>query len=278
MMRDARWSVPDAGDVPLLRDPEAPGAILALARLRLSDVKRMIARRWANAAASGALAGGTAGFLGGLTLYLTPMSNARPQSSIALAAIGALAGGVGAAGIAAGLVTAEVLARSRRGLALVASGALAGAMVAAAAALVMQALLEGLFGLHLTNGAGALDGLVIGAAAGLGYALTTHARGGGLAAPRGRRRMMTVAAVGGCCALGAVTLALSGRPLVGGLVHEIARSSGNAELVLAPLGHLIGEPGFGQVTQIILSAFEGATFGGALGWGLTRRPAIDQNA
>jgi DNA-binding winged helix-turn-helix (wHTH) protein len=282
MMRDARWSVPGAGDVPLLRDPEAFAAVMALIRLRLSDVKRTVVRRWASAAETGAIAGGAAGFLGGLALYLAPTSNARPQSSIALAAIGILAGGMGAAGVGAGLVTAEVLARSRRALALVACGALAGALVGGAAAIVLGALLEGLFGLHLVNiagGPGALDGLVLGAAAGVGYAATTsHPDGGGLAAPRGRRRIVTAAAVGACCALGAAALTASGRPLVGGLVHEIARSSRDAELVLGPLGHLVGEPGFGPETQVILSTFEGAAFGCALGWGLTRRPAIDRNA
>jgi len=273
IMRDARWSVPDAGDVPLLADSEAPGAIMALVRLRLADVKRTVARRWASAAGAGAIGGGVAGLLGGVALYAAPMSNARPQSSIALAAIGALAGGVGAGGVAAGLVTAEVLARSRRALALVVCGAGAGALVAAAAAVVLRALLEGLFGLHLLHTGGAADGLVIGAMAGLGYAVTTtHAHGGGLAAPRGRRRIISVATVAVCCALGAVALALSGQPLVGGLVHEIARSSRDSELALAPLGHLIGEPDFGPITQAILSAFEGATFGCALGWGLTRRP------
>jgi DNA-binding winged helix-turn-helix (wHTH) protein len=279
MMRDARWSVPGAGNVPLVRDPEAFAAGMALVRLRLSDVKRTVVRRWASAAETGAIAGGAAGFLGGLALYLAPTSNARPQSSIALAAIGVVAGGLGAAGVGAGLVAAEVLARSRRALALVACGALAGALVAGIAAVVLRALLEGLFGLHLVHSGGAIDGLVLGAAAGIGYAATTsHPDGGGLAAPRGRRRIVTAAAVGACCAVGAAALTVSGRPLVGGLVHEIARASRDAELVLGPLGHLIGEPGFGRLAQVILSTFEGAAFGCALGWGLTRRPAIDRNA
>jgi hypothetical protein len=68
-------------------------------------------------------------------------------------------------------------------------------------------------------------------------------------------------------------LAWLGHPLVGGLVHEIAKASRSAQLVLAPLGHLVGEPDFGRLTQITLSAFEGCVFGGALAWGLTRRPA-----
>ena len=136
MMRDARWNVPGAGRVPLLSDPEAARAVLALVRLRISDAGRMVARRWASAAAAGALGGAAAGMCGGVALYLSPMSSARPQSSLALAAIGALAGGVGAAGIGAGLAAAEVLARSRRGLALAVCGAASGALVALIAHLV----------------------------------------------------------------------------------------------------------------------------------------------
>src|SRR6185295_11099066 len=98
-----------------------------------------------------------AGVCGGVALYLAPMSSARPQSSLALAAIGALAGGVGAAGIGAGLAAAEVLARSRRGLALVACGAASGALVALVAHLVVRALLDGLLGLHHPYENGAVD-------------------------------------------------------------------------------------------------------------------------
>ena len=273
VMRDARWNVPGAGRVPLLSDPEAARAVLALIRLRISDVGRMVARRWASAAAAGALGGAAAGICGGMALYLSPMSSARPQSSLALAAIGALAGGVGAAGIGAGLAAAEVLARSRRGLALAACGAASGALVALIAHLLLRALLDGLFGLRLPYDGGAIDGLVLGAAAGVGYALATpQPPGGGLAAPSGRRRLAASVIVGACCAAAAAALALSGRLLVGGLVHDIARLSRDAELVLAPLGHFIGEPGFGPITRALLGAFEGAAFGCALTWGLTRRP------
>jgi DNA-binding winged helix-turn-helix (wHTH) protein len=274
LMRDARWNVPGAGRVPLLSDPEAARAVLALVRLRILAVGRMVARRWAGASAAGALGGAVAGISGGVALYLSPMSSARPQSALALAAIGALAGGVGAAGIGAGLAAAEVLARSRRGLALAACGAASGALIAMIAHLLLRALLDGLFGLHLSYDGGAIDGLVLGAAAGGGYGLATpQPPGGGLAAPAGRRRLTASIIVGACCAAAATALALSGRLLVGGLVHDIARLSRDAELVLAPLGHFIGEPGFGPVTRALLSGFEGAAFGGSLTWGLTHRPA-----
>jgi hypothetical protein len=146
----------------------------------------------------------------------------------------------------------------------------AGAITAAATSLVLRALLAGLFGLALGHGAGALDGLLLGAAAGLGYALaTSQPPGGGVAAPHGARRVAVALVVGFCCAAAAVTLSLLGRTLVGGLVHDIARSSQHADLVLAPLGRLIGEPDFGPLTRLVLSAFEGAIFGFSLAFGLT---------
>jgi DNA-binding winged helix-turn-helix (wHTH) protein len=271
LMREARWNVPGAGDVPLGGNPRAS---IALIRLRLADAGRMVAARWASASASGALGGAAAGLLGGAALYFAPTSTARPQSAVALAAIGTAAGGLGAAGVGAGLAAAEALARSHRDLALVAGGAVGGAAVASIAHLLLDALLDGLFGLVIPNLGGTLEGLILGAAAGIGYSLgTRQPPGGGLAAPSGRRRASAVAIVGACCAVAAVALALSGRSLVGGIVHEIARSSRDAPLVLAPLGRLIGEPGFGRATRTLLSAFEGAAFGCSLAWGLTRRPA-----
>jgi hypothetical protein len=80
-------------------------------------------------------------------------------------------------------------------------------------------------------------------------------------------------AVGLGCALGAMVLGAAGLPLVGGYVHAVAQAASDGELLLAPLGRLIGEPGFGPITQTLLGAFEGAVFGAALAYGLTRRPA-----
>jgi DNA-binding winged helix-turn-helix (wHTH) protein len=272
LMRDTRWNVPNAGRVPLISDAEAAGTIVALIRRRLSNVRAEVARRWASAAAAGAIGGAATGFFGGVVLYLAPMSQARLQSSLALAAIGTVAGGLGAGGVGAGLAAAEVLARSRRGLALTLCGAASGAFVALFAHALLRSLLEGLVGVYVSYGGGALDGLVLGGAAGVGYALgTRQPPGGGLAAPSGVARFRAVALTGTCCALAAVLLAVSGHLLVGGFIHNIARTSRDAQLGLAPLGRLIGEPDFGPMTRAVLSALEGGTFGCALTLGLTRR-------
>ena len=230
-------------------------------------------RRWAGAALAGATAGTLAGSLGGLLLFLSPDSSASLRALLALAALGALAGGLGAAGIGAGLAAAEALARAHRGLGLVLCGATAGLFVAAGANLILRALVDGLVGPVEMTGNRLVDGLVIGGTAGLGYALATRQPpGGGLAAPEGRRRVAAAGIVAVVVAAGAAGLASAGGTLVGGVINEIARSSPDAQLALAPLGRLIGEPDFGRVTRVLLSAFEGGAFGFGLAWGLTARP------
>lgn len=268
VLRDARWDVPGAGEVPL-----DVSASVALIRLRIAGARRIVMRRAAQAAVSGAAAGSVAGIAGGIALWLAPFSTASLRASVALGVIGILAGGFGAGGIGSGLAAAEALARSRRGLALVICGALAGCVTGAVAGVMLQALLEGLLGLQNLPGNGLLEGAVIGGAAGAGYAVATHQPpGGGFAAPAGSRRMAVGAIVAFFTAAGAAALALSGGLLVGGIINEIARLSPEANLALAPLGRLIGEPEFGPVTRVLLSAFEGAAFGLGLALGLTSRP------
>ncbi|MEZ5292212.1 MAG: hypothetical protein R2745_14120 [Vicinamibacterales bacterium] len=197
------------------------------------------------------------------------------QAPVALAAIGALAGSAGSAGLAAGLSIAEAAARSRRLLALVLCTGAAGLAAGGAARAVVVALAHGLAGVAPPSVPGAIDGLVLGLAAGGAYgALSRGIPGGGLAAPRGGRRVATALGVGLACAGAAVGLSLAGRPLVGGLVHEIARASASAELALAPLGRLLGEPEFGRATQSLLAAFEGAALGVSTTWGVTSRPRL----
>ncbi|MGE4056644.1 MAG: hypothetical protein AB7F99_17780, partial [Vicinamibacterales bacterium] len=179
------------------------------------------------------------------------------------------------AGIGAGLAAAEALARSRRGLALIVCGAVAGGLAAGLADVMLRALLDGLIGLRNLPGNGFVEGTVIGGSAGAGYAVATRQPpGGGFAAPAGRRRFTAAAIVALFTAAGAAGLALSGGLLIGGMVNEIARLSPDANLALAPLGRLIGEPEFGPVTRVLLSAFEGAAFGLGLCWGLTSRPRL----
>lgn len=119
---------------------------------------------------------------------------------------------------------------------------------------------------------GGVEGLAIGGAAGLGYSLATSHSEGGLAAPRGRRRLGVTGATAAACGLAALALALAGRPLVGGTVHFIAERSVGSQATLTSLGRFIGEPDFGPLTAALIATGEGALFGLGLALGLTRRP------
>ena len=271
LLRDTRWDSPAASQVPVLGAPAPIAVARALIGLRLRRVARMVAVRWAGASLGGGLAGVVAGAVGGLILVAAPGSTAPIAVAAVLAVIGGGCGAIGGAGVGAGLSMAEAVARSRRNIALVGGAALGGLFVGSAVQWIGRRGLAVLVGLTLDIG-GSLEGLVIGAAAGVGYAVATPRTDGGLAAPRGRKRLHAAALTAALCGLAALALTLTGRPLVGGTVHAIARAALGSQVSLTPLGRLIGEPDFGPVSQAVIGSGEGALFGLGLALGLMRRP------
>jgi len=271
LLRDARWDAPLAGDVPVLSSPSPAATAWSLTTLRLRRAARIAAARWAGAALGGGVAGAVGGAVGGVILAAIPTSAASAAVAPVLAVVGAACGAAGGAGVGAGLSVAEATFRSRRTIGLIAGGAVGGGLVGFAAQWLSRSMLAALVGVHLDVGGG-LEGLAIGAAAGLGYAAATAFAEGGLAAPRGWRRVATATVVGLACAAATLALALSGRALVGGTVHLIATASQGSQVVLTPLGRLVGEPDFGPVSAAILGTGEGLLFGAGLAFGLTRRP------
>jgi hypothetical protein len=187
-----------------------------------------------------------------------------------LGVIGGCCGAAGGAGVGAGLAVAETVARSQRSVALAIGGALGGGLAGTAVQWLARWSLAALVGVQLDVGGG-LEGLAIGGAASLGYALTTGHADGGLAAPRGRRRLLAAGVTAAACGLAALLMTFSGRPLVGGTVHLIAQAAQGSQAVLTPLGRLIGEPDFGPVSRALIGTGEGALFGLGLVLGLTRR-------
>lgn len=273
LLRDARWAVPGAGEVPLLGLPGSFGSVVALVGMRLRLAARLAGRRWGAASMGGAAAGALAGLLGGLVLRFAPGSDAMPSLPVVFALVGGAVGGIGAAGVGAGLAIAEALARSFRGVALVGFGALGGGAVGLAARLVGGWIVEGLFGRELSAVGGGVEGTWIGAAAGLGYALSTpRPGGGGMATPRGASRAIASVVAGTCCAAACLVLTWTGGKLGGTSLDLLARSFQGSHVGLAPLGRLFGEPGLGPVTRAVLAVYEGFLFGAGLVFGLTRRP------
>jgi DNA-binding winged helix-turn-helix (wHTH) protein len=273
ILRDARWDVPGAGAVPIVGTPDAWRVIAHLVRLRLRSAARESSNRWGTAALGGMAAGTLAGVAGGATLWLVPESQSGPNVIVALALVGAIAGTLGAAGVGAGLAAAEVLARSRRALALAVCGAAGGMVTGAFTHVVTRAIVAGVFGRDVADIAGWFEGLVLGAAAGLGYASSTSPLpGGGLAGPRGAARVRTALATGIATAAAAVGLSLAGQELVASSLDVMAAAFDGSRVGLAPLARLLGEEELRPVTRTVIGGFEGLLFGIGLSFGLTHRP------
>jgi DNA-binding winged helix-turn-helix (wHTH) protein len=272
LLRDARWDLPQAEPVPILGEPEVLRTIVALCSLRLRRVLLAAGSRFASAIAGAALAGLVAGAVGGLVLYFGPDSRATAAVVVLLPLVGGALGGAGATGVAAGVCAAEVLARSRRGAALVLLGAAGGGTVGSAAHGVGRLALRGLFGEDLSPVAGGLEGLVIGGATGLGYALATPLAGGGMATPHRGERWRAVLAAGAASAAAAAWLSAGGSYLGAMSLDLLAHRFPGSEVGLEPLARLLGEARPGPWTRIAVGAWEGALFAAGTVLGLTRRP------
>jgi DNA-binding winged helix-turn-helix (wHTH) protein len=271
-LRETRWDVPGAGPVSIFGQPGSVETARTLIELRLRHAFRLAGKRWTTGVAGGALAGVLAGFIGGLVLLLGPGSTASTSVLVALPLIGLVIGALGAAGVGAGLAAAETVFRSYRGLTLVVLGALGGGTVGAAAHFIGRLTIEGLFGRDLSPVGGGVEGLIIGGAAGLGYALSAPRAEGGMASPRGRARLIVALSTGLACALAGIVLAWTGRHLGAMSLDFMAKSFPGSQVGLDPLAHLLGETAPGPVTRSVISSWEGLMFGFGLIVGMTRRP------
>jgi DNA-binding winged helix-turn-helix (wHTH) protein len=271
LLRDSRWDVAGAGPVPLLAAPAGPAAWAALVGLRAKRALRLAGSRWASACAGGASAGAAAGLAGGLVMAALGASGA-PFLLASLAFVGAIVAGAGAAGVGFGLAVAEALVLSWRTPALVALGATFGGLSGLLSQHLVAGLLAALFGLDRPAIGGGMEGLWLGAAAGLGFGLATRRIAGGVPAPRGRARVATVAATALACGLAAGLVSAEGGRLGAASLDAIVRGFPATRVQLSVLGRLFGESGLGPATRTALGLVEGLLFGAGLAAGLTRRP------
>jgi hypothetical protein len=255
---------------------EEPDSDLAAAGSASPATARTASRRetvvkWASATAGGAGAGALAGVLGGVALLAAPGSTAPASLPVVLALVGALVGALGAAGVAAGLAVVEAYALPRRVLALAVLGATGGGVVGLLGQHLARWTLQGLFGrdVHAIGGAG--EGVWLGAAAGLGYALATTWPAEGWGPPRARRLRAALAGALACGAAGLLATA-AGANLTGASLNTLARAFQGSQVQLAPVARLLGEAELGPVTRGALAVYEGALFGFGLLFGFTRRP------
>jgi DNA-binding winged helix-turn-helix (wHTH) protein len=272
LLRDTRWTVPGAGPVPMMGQPGSVAAAFHLAMMRARRAVRLAGSRWAAAVFGGALSGLVAGAIGGVVLFLGPGSFAVESVMVGLPVIGMTVGALGAFGVGGGLAGAEAVLRSWRGPALVLCGAAGGGLIGALAHGFGLVALQTVFGGDLSPLAGGFEGLVLGGAVGLGYALATPTTEGGMATPRGKARILTACSAGGACAAAAVGLARTGSYLGAMSLEFMARRFPGSDVGLAPLSRLLGEGEPGWITNLVISGWEGFMFGFGVILGLTRRP------
>lgn len=186
--------------------------------------------------------GGAAAGVGGGLLYGLAASSASPAGGIGavsallvLLAINVIVGLLGGLGVGAGVAAARSI-RSGGWQASAAGGMVGGLAIGAIAKLIGLDAFALLFGRSPAGMTGPAEGALLGAALGLA-AWIAHRRRLGLGA---------AATVGG---------------LAGGLAGLLAREFPDARLRLDALGALLGENGFGPVSETVTAAIEGGLFG-----------------
>jgi hypothetical protein len=130
-----------------------------------------------------------------------------------------------------------------------------------------------MFGQDVPEIGGGLEGIAIGAAAGLGYALSTpRPHGGGMATPRGRARAGAALVTGLLCAVAGAAIGRLGGHLAGTSLDVLADAYRGSRVGLEPLARMLGEVRPGPLTRTVSGGLEGLFFGAGLVTGLTRRP------
>ena len=163
---------------------------------------------------------------------------------------------VGAAGVSFGIAVGG-LAAKRTWYSAVAGGAAGGLVTGAGVRLLGIDAFNLLIGHAPAGITGAAEGMVLGGAVGLGAWLA-----GPGTAPRTLRRGAGIAALAGGTA--GMAIALAGGRLMAGSLDLLARSFPDSRLRLDPIGRLLGEDGFGPVSQVVTGGLEGALFAGGV--------------
>jgi hypothetical protein len=158
---------------------------------------------------------------------------------------------IGSAGVSAGLAAAQIWKRGTW-WATVAGGAAGGLLVGAFVRLLGIDAFNLLFGRAPSGMTGGLEGALLGAAA--GFALWLAGR------PADTRLRIHVAIAGGVGALAGLAIIALGGHLLGGSLDLLAHEFDQSRLRLEAIGALLGENGFGPMTQFVTGAFEAGLF------------------
>ncbi len=218
-------------------------------------------RKFALIGAAGTLGGAVAGIVGGIFYgFLGASQPLEPGIGAAsvlmvLASVSVLVSTLGAAGVSFGIAGA-VFASGGKWQWSVLGGAAGGLVVGAIVKLLGIDAFNLLFGRSPGDITGAPEGVLLGAAVGLGAWLGT--RGGPLSLRQG---VATAGLTGG--AAGVLIPLLGGRMMAGSL-DLLARGFPESRLEIDQVGGLFGETGFGPISHVVTGALEGMLFAGCV--------------
>ena len=252
----------EAGDDGELASP-TPAPTSSAENMAPEGVSVKQAPAWLNIlllAGAAMIGGGFAGFVGGIFYGVTgaaqPLAPGMGAISILLVLVCLCILVAMAGGLAVGL---GIAALGERGWAWsMGGGALGGFIVGGIAKLLGLDAFTLLLGQSPGNITGASEGLALGAAVGLGVWLTGRMRA---------RLGITLAAV--ICGATGIAIALAGGRLMGGSLDLLARQVPDSQLRFDQLGQMLGESGFGPVSQALTSGMEAALFGGFVAFAMT---------
>lgn len=201
---------------------------------------------------AGAAGGAIAGFIGGIFYGFAAGPQPEIGAASALLVLAALAAGIGLAGGAGvGLgIAAAGLIPSRKWQWSAAGGMFGGLAIGAIAKLIGLDAFHMLVGYAPEHMTGAAEGALLGLAVGLGTWL----------ARRARTLVRGLAWAGSAGAAAGVLITILGGKLLGGSLDLLARQFPDSRFRLEPIGALLGENGFGPVSQAVTGGIEGLLF------------------
>jgi DNA-binding winged helix-turn-helix (wHTH) protein/F0F1-type ATP synthase membrane subunit c/vacuolar-type H+-ATPase subunit K len=214
------------------------------------------AQVWTSGAAAGA-GGAAAGFLGGLfygLLAAPPAPDAGMGTAsilLVLTAVGLALGLAGGAGVGIGIAVSRFVPSDKWQWSA-AGGMFGGMLVGAAAKLLAHDSFTLLFGRSPGEVTGPAEGALLGVVIGLA-ARVAHAHRLDFA------RSLAVGGIGG--GIAGLLIPLLGGHFFGGSLNLLARGFPDARFRLDAVGALLGEQGFGPVSEAVTSTVEGGLFG-----------------
>jgi DNA-binding winged helix-turn-helix (wHTH) protein len=203
---------------------------------------------------AGIIGGGIAGLLGGVFYGFTSGAQGMGGASIVLVltALTVMIALMGAVGVSFGMATIGLM-KPDRGLSTILGGAAGGFLVGGIVKLLGLDAFNLMLGKSPAHITGALEGAILGGAVGLSLYLASHGSFGQSLS----RRVLSAAVVG--LSAGVAILAAGGQ-LLGGSLHALAQLFPQSRLRLDQIGALLGEDGFGRMSQIATGGLEGMLF------------------